>query len=113
MWSTAGHTSRINFVCGTAVLLTEVKQCYVGLPLGDKSQVVRSPNLADHRPVVVELRILLKYVGKPKIDRWDFDRIAEARAGGPLKQQLVEKIEAALAAELDVVFALETVISPE
>lgn len=95
-WSSLGHSVRIDFLCCTHAMLTGVESCTVDVEFGDRLQWARTPFRNDHRPVCSVLDINLAVFQSEKQSRWNFDEIALARSGGPLKAQLIQQVEKAL-----------------
>ena len=92
----AHHASRIDYVLVPAGLLPHVCKVRVWYRSAFRLQLVDSPALRDHCPVVADFRYEIHFDHKVSEQRWDFSKLAAAIQGSDCKTQFLQEAERGL-----------------
>ena len=97
-----GHASRIDYILVPESFLSHVRKVRVWYRSAFRLQLVDSPELRDHCPVVLDFQHEMHFASRPATQQqWDFSKLATAVAGGAAKGSFLQAVEQQLQPHVD------------
>ena len=93
-----GHPSRIDYVVVPQGLLQHITDVRVWYRSGYRLQLIDSPDLRDHCPIVVDFNYELSFPQPQHSAKWDFTKLGRAVDGHSSKEDFLREVQTSLAA---------------